>query len=172
MASDGAPALRQSRPQPPDISSARAATRQTSPLTFRSRRSLRHALFGGVLEARRRNPVVDGFSVEQRRRARQEDVVESKVPDRRKGLSERHESAERSSNGTAETVVLSSEGFPTSEPTYPVVELVDSQRGCDEGGAEQRGDCQDHLPVCWAVVAHTFELGVEIEEQVDEAARV
>lgn len=68
---------------------------------------------------------------------------------------------------------------------YPVVILVNGQGRSDQRGTKKRRDGEDHLPVAgWvslqrvklrvrhlrrSVIAHDFELGVEVQEQVNKA---
>lgn len=64
-------------------------------------------------------------------------MIEAEIPGRRECLAVSDEGAKRTSDGSTEAVV-------------PVMELVDCERGCDEGGAEKWSDGQNHLPVTTA----------------------
>lgn len=76
-------------------------------LTLGSSGHLNVALLRRVGEPRRRDALVHRFAVEERCRARKQDVVEPKVPGCSEGLAESDESAECTGDGTANTVPLS-----------------------------------------------------------------
>jgi len=96
--------------------------------------------------------------VQERRRAWEQKVVESEIPDGGESLPKCDECARGSNQCPCDNVPV-------------VMELIDCESASDQYGSEDWGEEQYHFPVRRVVRAHDLQLGVKVQGKEDQTSK-